>query len=187
MRSVLVPLACVLATSVWPQGSGKPIPRFEEYAVAEVWHREPAVLKPATHSERMFRTQLTNAAKKAPNFAGHYRFTFWGCGSNCAAGALIDLQTGEVFPPPMADPDGKGWERWMISGGMMEDSGIEFRLSSRMVVVRGGVNYSERLHRNIPDVPTSFGKEDAFGKFSKSWVGMLDGETMASAPRPPRR
>jgi hypothetical protein len=112
----------------------------------------PTVLKLATRSERMFKTQLTKAAKEAPNFAGHYNFAFWGCGSNCAAGALIDLQTGEVFQPPLAAPNGGGWERWIISGGMMEDSGIEFHPDSRLVVVRSGLNFSERLQKNVPDV-----------------------------------
>ena len=34
----------------------------------------------------MFRTQLINAAKEPPDFAGHYRFALWGCGSIAAPG-----------------------------------------------------------------------------------------------------
>jgi len=94
---------------------------------------------------------LTNAAKEPPNFAGHYRFTFWGCGSNCAAGAVIDLQTGTVYPPPLGD-HGDGWSRWMIAATMSNGSAIDFHPDSRLVVVRGGINYSERLKANIPDV-----------------------------------
>jgi len=94
----------------------------------------------------MFRKQLTSAAGQPPNFAGHYRFALWGCGSNCAAGAVIDLQTGEVFQPPLAPANGNGWERWIISAGMMEDSGIEFRPDSLLVIVRSGI------HKNTSDI-----------------------------------
>ena len=52
----------------------------------------------------------------------------------------------------MATSNGSGWERWIISGGMMEGSGIEFHTNSRLVVVRAGLNYSERLQKNVPDV-----------------------------------
>jgi hypothetical protein len=54
----------------------------------------------------MFRTRLTDAAKESPNFAGHYRFTIWGCGSECISGAIIHLETGKVFSPPLANEKG---------------------------------------------------------------------------------
>lgn len=99
----------------------------------------------------MFRTNLTNAAKEPPNFAGHYRFTFWGCGTSCGAGALIDLQTGEVFPPPLG-AHGNGWDRWIMSPAFIDGAGVDFRPESRLVIVRSGINYSERLQKNVPDV-----------------------------------
>ncbi len=131
-------------------GQGNP-PRFEDFPVNENWHHAPAPLKLTTPSERMFRTQLTNAGKQAPNFAGHYRITFWGCGSNCAAGALIDLQTGEVFPLPLARPDGIGRERWIICIAAFEGADDEFHLKSRLIVLRCGLNFSEHLRKNLPD------------------------------------
>src|SRR5690242_7254065 len=77
-------------------------PRLEDFLVVENWIPPAAPLKLPLRSERMFQTQLVNAAKERPNFAGHYRFTYWGCGSFCSAAALVDLQTGDVFPPPLA-------------------------------------------------------------------------------------
>jgi hypothetical protein len=56
-------------------------PRFEDLPVSENWNESAAPLKLKTRSERMFRTELLKAAKELPNFAGHYRITFWGCGS----------------------------------------------------------------------------------------------------------
>jgi hypothetical protein len=85
--------------------------------------------------ERMFRTQLIRGAKERPNFAGHYRFVGWGCGSACAAGAFIDLQTGEVHPPPRS-AEGHGWERWMFAGGFVDGPYIEMRPDSRLVITR---------------------------------------------------
>lgn len=137
-------------------------PRFEDFPVQEPWDGNRKPLKLLTRSERMFRTNLSNAASEEPNFAGRYRFAFWGCGANCAAGALIDLSTGEVFQPPLTLPNATGWDRWIIGAGMLEGSGIDHRADSRLVVVRGGANYSERTGRNIPDVSYHVWERDRF-------------------------
>src|ERR1022692_4187763 len=91
--------------------AGTDVPRFEDYSSLKAWHGPAAPIKLVTRSERMFRTRLTEAAKEPPNFAGHYRITYWGCGSVCGAGALIDLETGNVCPPPLGG-NGEGWDRW---------------------------------------------------------------------------
>jgi hypothetical protein len=111
-----------LAASSWAQSPDARPPRFEDYPVKETWQSNPPNVKLTTRSERMFQTRLTNAAKEPPNFAGHYRITYWGCGSFCSAGAVIDLQTGYVFPPPLAKPNGKGWERWIMCTASFEGS-----------------------------------------------------------------
>jgi len=73
----------------WP-----PPPKFEDFPATEQWSGKSAAVKLTSRSETMFRTRLTEASLEKPNFAGHYRFAFWGCGSNCAAGAIVDLETG---------------------------------------------------------------------------------------------
>jgi hypothetical protein len=155
--STFIGLALVGTLSAWAQGSETPWtaknpPKFSDYPVSENWHGTAAPVNLATRSERMFRTQLTNAAKEPPNFAGHYRVAYWGCGSVCSAGALIDLQTGDVFPPPLTTPNGGGWERWITCAALFEGANDEFHVDSRLVVVRCGLNYSERLQKNSPDV-----------------------------------
>ena len=141
----------------WPQQNGvkkwsaENPPRFEEFPVNERWHAKPAPVKLSTRSERMFKTILTNASKNEADFSGHYRITYWMCGSNCAAAALIDLRTGEVFQPPLADPNGRGWDRWIMCAGKFGGTDDEFHLDSRLMIVRCGMNYSERLHANFPD------------------------------------
>jgi hypothetical protein len=69
----------------------KPLPRFEEFSVVEVWKGSPVPPKLISGEERMFRTALREAAKHPPDFAGHYRFAIWGCGTRCVGGAIIDL------------------------------------------------------------------------------------------------
>jgi hypothetical protein len=127
-------------------------PRFEDYPVKEAWSGTASSPKLTTQSERMFSTKLTEAAKEPPNFARHYRVTYWGCGSNCAAGALIDLQTGSVAQLPLAKPSGTGWERWIECTACFDGANNEFHIDSRLMIVRCGLHFSERLQKNVPDM-----------------------------------
>jgi hypothetical protein len=115
--------------------AGGDVPRFQDYPSAAVWHGSPARIKLVTPSEQMFRSRLTEAAHGPPNFAGHYSVTYWGCGPNCAAGAVIDLKTGSVYPVPLAGK-GEGWDRWISCPRAFDDSGDEFRPDSRLMIVR---------------------------------------------------
>lgn len=142
-------LGFALVASTWAQDTDTRLPRFEDYPVPEAWLSKPARVKLTTRSERMFRTRLTNATKEPPNFAGHYRFTVWGCGSNCSSGALVDLDTGNVFSPPLAT--GTGWMHFSLCQSAFENSGVEHYVTSRLLILRCGLNYSERLQQNIPD------------------------------------
>lgn len=126
-------------------------PRFEDFPAATDWKGPGAALKLTTRSERLFRTRLLQAAKEPPNFATHYRFTVWGCGSECASGAIIDLATGQVIAPPLAKSGG-AWMSFSVCQSAYEGSGVEVRPDSRLMVVRCGLNYDEQLQRNVPDV-----------------------------------
>lgn len=112
------------------------IPQWQDFRVSTIWKGTNAPVKLARKDERMFRTRLTEAAKEPPDFAGHYRFVGWGCGSTCAAGALIDLQTGKVFPPPGRTGKETGWERWMFSGGIVDGNYLDVRPDSRLAIIR---------------------------------------------------
>jgi hypothetical protein len=78
------------------------IPKFEDYPAPE-WTGPPAPIKLTPSSERFFRTNLRAAAEEPPNFAGRYSFVSWGCGTNCMGGAVVDLQSGKVFQPSLAE------------------------------------------------------------------------------------
>jgi hypothetical protein len=113
------------------------IPKFEDFRVSAQWSGPNATVKLVRRDERMFYTQLSRGGTERPNLAGHYRFVEWGCGSLCSAGAVVDLQTGDVYPPPKpAGAMNTGWERWIFAGGIVDGSYIEMRPDSRLVIVR---------------------------------------------------
>ena len=143
-------LIFVLALGLSAQSRPASVPRFEDYSLAENWPGNNAAVKITTRAERMFRTRLTDASKQSPNFAGHYRFATWGCGSECISGAIIDLETGRVFAPPLATENG-GAMYFSVCQSAYENSGVDFRVNSRLLILRCGLNYSERLKTNVPD------------------------------------
>lgn len=164
---VLIVISLLSSAVAQSPAQGDQRPRFEDYPVTEQWRGSPVPVKLTTASERQFRTRLTDASKQPPNFAGHFRFTFWGCGSNCGAGAVIDLQTGVVYPPPLG-AHGNGWDRWIISPAFFEDSGVDFRPNSRLVIVRCGIKNSGARRQTCRMFTTSFGRGIGFGSCSTS-------------------
>lgn len=100
--------------------------------------------------ERLFRTRLTDGGKQPPNVAGGYRFATWDCGSECISGAVIDLETGSVFAPPLA-AESAGPMQFSVRQSAYENSGVDFRVNSRLLILRCGLNYSECLQTNVPD------------------------------------
>jgi hypothetical protein len=142
LRAVLI----IALTGILSVSAG--LPRFEDYPASEIWRGTPAPLQLRLRSERTFRTRLNDADKEPPNFAGHYRFVTWGCGSECISGAIIDLRSGNVYSPPSA---GDIPIHFSVCQSAYENSGVDFRLDSRLMILRCGLNYSERLQRNVPD------------------------------------
>jgi hypothetical protein len=108
-------------------------PLFEQFPAAKRLNKPPA---PADikrdRSARMFRTVLTQSAKKGPNFAGHYTVVLWGCGSGCVALAIVDADSGKVyFPSNLLSVDNMAVELTTL---------IDFRIDSRLLIVVGGIN-----------------------------------------------
>jgi len=126
------------------------MPRFEDYPASTDRHGPAAPVKLVTRSERMFQTLLTEAGKKPPDFAGHYKFDIWGCGSECAASAVVDLQSGDVYAPPLAKKV-EGWGHWISCVSMFEGTGFEYHVNSRLMITRCGSNF-DKDGKNHPDV-----------------------------------
>lgn len=141
MGVVLVCVVMVQAQATKPS-TGTTRPHFEDYPVSETWGGTAASVQFKSPSERLFRTQIKEAAKKPPDFAGHYRFAMWGCGTGCVGGAIIDLQSGDIFLPPLAGK-GRGEERWIFCTDSDKAHGVEYRLDSRLLIIRCGHDYGD--------------------------------------------
>lgn len=122
--------------------SARPLPKFEDFRISEAWTGPSPKIRLESEPERLFRTQLREAAKKAADFAGHYRFVEWGCGTRCAGGALIDLQSGKVFSPPAA-ANGSREEKWIFCTDWDKLDRAEYHVDSRLFVLRCGHHYGE--------------------------------------------
>ena len=97
----------------------EPYVDFNDFKVNSVDHKKYADLDLKSNRVAFgFRTRLQEGyqAKKA-NFAGHYTFVDWGCGSACQSSLLIDRRTGRIYDSPTAS------------------LGYEFRIDSRMLIV----------------------------------------------------
>jgi hypothetical protein len=46
---------------------------------------------------RTYQTVLRREMAEGPNYAGHYRLAFWGCGSSCSMFAVVNLRSGKVI------------------------------------------------------------------------------------------
>jgi len=125
-------------------------PRFEDFPAPRLWHGNVAPLQLLSPPERKFKTRFTKATSEPPNFADHYRWTDWGCGSNCAAGGFVDLMSGRVIPPPMTAGT-SGWDRWMWCWQAFQGAGVWTHADSRLLVVRCGKTWIERLDDVAPD------------------------------------
>ena len=112
------------------------VPQFKDYPAGEVYRGRNAPVR-LTGEGRMFRTRLREAARERPNFAGHHVVTYWGCGTGCVYGAVVDVKTGRViwFPGTICC--------WWQPGDPPPDDNFEpvtYRLDSRLIVFAGARN-----------------------------------------------
>ena len=50
---------------------------------------------------RVYRARISkNYKQNGVNFAGHYSFVFWGCGSPCTGSVIVDAKTDKVYSGP---------------------------------------------------------------------------------------
>ena len=107
--------------------------KFSDFAVLESFHGKTAKPILTTRSQRTFRSAITQAAAKGPNFAGHYTIAEWGCGSGCMSVAVVDAASGKVFSGPfkiLSIPMAEG------EGGH-EYQGTVYQLKSRLFIADG--------------------------------------------------
>lgn len=105
--------------------------QFEDFAIKNLFRGVKAKLVLNSNKQgQMYRTTIKDAYKKDINFAGHYCFVEWGCGSSCKESVIIDAETGKIY------------------NGVNSAWGYNFRKDSRMLIVNppdsnGNCEYSE--------------------------------------------
>lgn len=92
---------------------------FDDFKVDEIINESGADLDLSSHNAgNSFRTRIRKAfAEDSTNFAGHYSLVYWGCGTACQSGVIIDRLNRKIFDLPAAN------------------SGYDFKPDSRMLFV----------------------------------------------------
>lgn len=79
---------------------------FSKYPVHNIYKGKIAKPDLKTGIAHMYRTRIRETyLKEKVNFAGHYCFVYWGCGSPCKASVIVDIKTGKVYEGPGATLD----------------------------------------------------------------------------------
>ena len=160
--SLGVLLACDFAISVWAQGSGGPIPRFEDYPLQQIYNGVPTLPKIVTPSQRRYRTSIREGVEKGwgvlhdgreqhrpgPNFAGKMIVVQWGCGAPCLMMAMVDAVTGEIYSLPLAIDDTLALPLLCIGNSVGRGPEVKFRQDSRLMVIKATPDYSKRNHHS---------------------------------------
>ena len=123
---------CFCAAPSFAQGGAAPA--FDDYR-EPVFRGRAAALKLTTPEARGYRTRLREGARRAVNFAGHYKLQTWSCGTGCLQTAFIDAKTGEVSFPAELD----GFIVCFYDPKPVEslEEALKFRKGSRLIVMSG--------------------------------------------------
>jgi len=78
------------------------LPKFEDFPAITFSNNKNIVVDISSDPiARMFRSAIRHSVKiDGINFAGKYSIVEWGCGSTCQSGAIVDADTGHVYPLP---------------------------------------------------------------------------------------
>lgn len=125
-------------------------PKFEQFPATQMLDGKPTV--PDTHSHprsRLFRTAIRYGAEEGPNFAGHYTILSWGCGSGCAAFAIVDAKTGKVFHPhnlrEVSSNNVEVGKAAVDKRATSDRDWVIFDINSKLIVVIGDINDDPKL------------------------------------------
>jgi len=96
MKKISLLIFCLIVLNVNGQES------FNLYKVKSIYSGRLAQVNFKSNSTaRFYRTRISDEYKQnGVNFAGHYSFASWGCGSPCKGCAIVDVKTGKVYLGP---------------------------------------------------------------------------------------
>jgi hypothetical protein len=124
----------------------KKAPKFAAYRVEPRGVSVRPKLDFSSPTARTYRTLLRSEIAKGPNFAGHYRFVVWGCGSSCAMFAVVNLNTGRVIQADgfsSVNTVNFDVDQKFFSNPKRDFGDFDFRRDSRLLVVVGGLDEDE--------------------------------------------
>lgn len=124
-------------------------PRFEDYLVQEEFKGAPTAPRLTTSWARLYRTRIRRGVSgeegfrrgreyveaAGPNYAGHYRVVNWGCGSGCLMMVVVNLETGQVYRPPLSNGQ-LGENQIIIPNLGTAWADFDFKLKSRLFIVK---------------------------------------------------
>lgn len=127
----------------------------------EIYEGKPTKVDFSTYPEaKMFRTTITEQALKGPNFAGHYTFATWGCGTSCLMYAIIDSISGKV----------------VLMNGPYEEEQLtpHFDINSRLLVLNSKDDFEQSKGQNINEI---LGENNrGFDGLSRIYYELMDGK-----------
>lgn len=123
----------------------KPLPKFADFPVVEIFHGTPAPLQITNSEERSASTDIRNELErkrtldgsklKIPNFAGHYVIIEGPNAPDYMQAIIVDLVTGRIFQPPFANKGGPHAGYFTIPMDPLDFEGIEFRVNSKLLIL----------------------------------------------------
>jgi len=115
----------------------EPFVYFDDFKVPIEKNKKQKLDLESNSDGKSYSTNIRNAYKNEnANFAGHYTFLYWGCGSTCAHSKIINRRNGKIYDAPET----------ML--------GYDFRPNSRMLVVNppDSSGYFENSHLCRPEI-----------------------------------
>jgi hypothetical protein len=131
---LLLAVLCICLLTFSARAQDGVASRFGDYK-EPVFKGRAAALKLTTPEARAYRTRLREGARRAVNFAGHYKLHTWSCGTSCLQTAFIDAKTGKVFFPAELN----GFIACYYGTEPVEslEEALQFRKGSRLIVMSG--------------------------------------------------
>jgi hypothetical protein len=107
------------APSLGSPVSASPIPKFGDYPAGPIYSGPAARLATNNELAKSFRTRFRDALTQAPNFAGEYVATGWGCGTSCGITAFVNKRTGQVINFTFGGEQGPSAYRFSVNSNLL--------------------------------------------------------------------
>jgi len=101
--------------------------RFEDSPVEPIAAKSLKYPLSGANDQIRARFAFVREGVQTPNFAGHYVFSTYGCGTGCTASGLVDLNTGVVYRAPFNEALGEdAFNQFGVKEAYRADSNVLF-------------------------------------------------------------